>query len=115
MFDCVMPTRNARNGYLFVPGGHISIKRQEYTTDMRPLDETCNCLCCRRFSRAYLRHLFVAKELLYYRLASLHNLAFYKRHLAQLRQAIIEDRLAEVIAPYLKEQEILEEEQRSKK
>jgi queuine tRNA-ribosyltransferase len=77
MFDCVMPTRNARNATMFTSRGKLSIKSARYSSDDRPLDEACSCYTCRTFSRAYLRHLFNAGELLFYRLASLHNIAFY--------------------------------------
>jgi queuine tRNA-ribosyltransferase len=77
MFDCVLPTRNARNGTLFTSHGKINIKRREYAEDDRPLDAACNCYTCRSFSRAYLRHLFVSKELLALRLNSIHNLAYF--------------------------------------
>ena len=64
LFDCVLPTRNARNGTLFTAQGRVSIKRAEFASDPRPLDESCGCYCCRNFSRAYLRHLYVAGEIL---------------------------------------------------
>ena len=79
LFDCVLPTRNARNGTLFTAQGKLSIKRAEFASDPRPLDETCDCYCCRNFSRAYLRHLYVAGEILSSQLNSLHNLYFYHR------------------------------------
>ena len=77
MFDCVLPTRNARNGTLYTSLGKINIKRREYAEDDGPLDPACSCYTCRTFSRAYLRHLFHAKELLAFRLNSLHNLTYY--------------------------------------
>jgi len=77
MFDCVMPTRNARNGQLFVQGGHLNIANASHRDDRRPLDESCGCEACRRYSRAYLSHLFRSKEILFYRLATLHNLHYY--------------------------------------
>src|SRR5690606_13283444 len=80
LFDCVMPTRNARNGQAFVPGGRVVIKNAAYRSDPRVLDETCDCPACRGgYSRAYLRHLYVAGELLVHRLVSLHNLRYYAR------------------------------------
>jgi len=91
MFDCVMPTRNARNGMLFTSSGRIVIKNTCYREDDRPIDETCDCLTCRSFSRAYLRHLFMCRELLAYQLNTLHNLAYYCRLMRQMRQAIRED------------------------
>jgi queuine tRNA-ribosyltransferase len=90
MFDCVMPTRNARNGHLFVPGGHVNIANAGYRDDGRPLDEACACEACRRYSLAYLSHLFRSKEILYYRLATLHNLQYYLNLVRSARQAITE-------------------------
>lgn len=77
MFDCVLPTRNARNGTLYTSLGKINIKKQEYKKDESPLDPNCNCYTCQNFSKAYLRHLYTTKELLSYRLNTIHNLAFY--------------------------------------
>ena len=94
MFDCVLPTRNARNGTLFSRTGRISIKASRYLNDEKPIDENCGCLACRRYSRAYLCHLFRAKELTYYRLASLHNLTYYYDLMKGAREAIIENEYA---------------------
>ncbi|HEY7168286.1 MAG TPA: tRNA guanosine(34) transglycosylase Tgt [Candidatus Binatia bacterium] len=94
MFDCVLPTRNARNGTLFTFNGKLSIKRAEFARDPRPVDESCGCYCCRNFSRAYLRHLFVAGEILASQLNSLHNLYFYHRLVEYCRTAIRERRLS---------------------
>ncbi|HSW62674.1 MAG TPA: tRNA guanosine(34) transglycosylase Tgt [Dissulfurispiraceae bacterium] len=88
MFDCVMPTRNARNGTLFTSEGRVSIKRTEYKTDPGPLDPRCGCYTCRNYSRAYLRHLFLAKEILAMRLNTIHNLAFYLAFFGDMRKAI---------------------------
>ncbi|MBW1731518.1 MAG: tRNA guanosine(34) transglycosylase Tgt [Deltaproteobacteria bacterium] len=93
MFDCVMPTRNARNGTLFTRKGKISIKNARYVDDDRPVDEDCDCYTCRNYSRAYLRHLFMAKELLVYRLNTIHNITFYMDLMEDIRQAIREERL----------------------
>ena len=93
LFDCVIPTRNARNGTLFTSQGKLSIKRGEFASDARPLDEACDCYCCRNFSRAYLRHLFIAGEILSSQLNSLHNLYFYHRLLERCREAIREGRV----------------------
>lgn len=93
MFDCVMPTRNARNGTLFTAFGKVSIRRAEYKLDKRPLDPTCSCAACTKFSRAYLRHLYVTGELLYHRLASLHNVTYYLRLMEEMRAAIMAGRL----------------------
>jgi queuine tRNA-ribosyltransferase len=89
MFDCVMPTRNARNGYLFAAGGRVNIPNAANRTDLGPIDPTCPCSTCRTHSRAYLRHLYQAKEILYARLATLHNLTFYARHVRALRERIL--------------------------
>jgi queuine tRNA-ribosyltransferase len=92
MFDCVLPTRNARNGALFTKHGPVSIKNACYAEDDRPLDESCACYTCTHFSRAYLRHLFMAKELLAYRLNTIHNLHYYMGFMADIRKAIRQDR-----------------------
>ncbi|HLG22718.1 MAG TPA: tRNA guanosine(34) transglycosylase Tgt [Candidatus Manganitrophaceae bacterium] len=93
LFDCVLPTRHARTGSLFTRRGAIHIKNAQYTEDDRPLDPDCGCYTCRRFSRAYLRHLFMAKELLAIRLNTLHNLYYYLTLMKRLRRAIEEDAL----------------------
>jgi queuine tRNA-ribosyltransferase len=90
MFDCVLPTRNARNGQCFTEAGPLTIKHARYARDPAPLDPTCRCYTCRRFSRAYLRHLFVAEELLAYRLLSLHNVHYFLDLVARMRAAISE-------------------------
>jgi queuine tRNA-ribosyltransferase len=90
MFDCVMPTRNARNGTLFTSRGKMVIKNARYSDDDQPVDEKCDCYTCSHFSRAYLRHLFMAKELLSYRLNSIHNLHFYSHLMESIRCAILE-------------------------
>ncbi len=89
MFDCVMPTRNARNGSLFTPYGKLSIKQARYRDDRAPIDEQCGCYTCRNFSRAYLRHLFTAKEILSSILNSIHNLHFYLDLMRAIRKAIV--------------------------
>jgi len=94
MFDCVMPTRNARNGHLFTRYGDVRIKNACYKQDTRPLDETCGCYCCRNFSRAYLHHLHRVGEILGARLNTIHNLFYYQTLMTELRSAILEDRLA---------------------
>jgi queuine tRNA-ribosyltransferase len=88
LFDCVIPTRNGRNGTLFTSGGKISIKRAQFADDPRPLDEECGCYTCTHFSRAYLRHLFMAGEILASQLNSLHNLYFYHRMMDSCRDAL---------------------------
>jgi queuine tRNA-ribosyltransferase len=89
MFDCVMPTRNARNGSLFTSTGRLTISNACHKSDTSPLDADCPCDTCQTVSRAYLRHLYIAKEILYNRLATMHNLTFYARHMARLRDAIL--------------------------
>ncbi len=89
MFDCVMPTRNARNGSLFTSQGKVTISNAKHRLDTGPLDPECPCHTCRTTSRAYLRHLHIAKEILYNRYATLHNLTFYARHMARLRERIL--------------------------
>lgn len=95
MFDCVLPTRNARNGTLYTSLGKINIKRKEYAEDDSPLDPACACYTCRTFSRAYLRHLFQAKELLAFRLNSLHNLTYFLDLVRGARLAIRNGRFAD--------------------
>lgn len=88
MFDCVIPTRNARNGKLYTSGGTINIKNAAYAADAGPVDPHCSCYTCRHYSRAYLRHLFLSKEILAARLNTVHNLAFFLSLIRQIRQAI---------------------------
>jgi queuine tRNA-ribosyltransferase len=95
MFDCVMPTRNARNGQLFTSRGKINIKNARYADDTGPLDPDCGCEVCQKYSRAYLRHLFVSKELLSARLNTFHNLSYYVGLMNQMRTAILEGRFEE--------------------
>lgn len=89
MMDCVLPSRNARNGYLFTSQGRVIIKHSQYRTDESPVDPECGCYTCRGFSRAYLRHLFLAGEILYSTLATIHNLRRYFDIMRQIRQAIL--------------------------
>ncbi len=93
MFDCVIPTRNARNGTLFTSEGRLSIKNAQYAEDERPVDERCTCYTCSRFSRAYLRHLFMAREILSYRLNSIHNVHYYMQLMGEIREAIKQDQV----------------------
>jgi queuine tRNA-ribosyltransferase len=88
MFDCVLPTRNARNGHLFTSEGVVRIKNAQYAEDDRPLDAACTCYTCRTFSRAYLRHLFIAGEIVGSTLNTLHNLYFYLDTMRRIRDAI---------------------------
>ena len=89
LFDCVMPTRNARNGQLFTSQGRLNIKNAEFAEDVRPLDEHCECYTCKHFSRAYLRHLFQAGEMTAGTLNTLHNLHFYLDTMSRIREAIV--------------------------
>jgi queuine tRNA-ribosyltransferase len=89
MMDCVLPSRNARNGYLFTTFGRVVIKQSQYKEDARPIDEACLCYTCRTFSRAYLRHLFLAGEITFSILATLHNLRRYLDIMREIRQAIL--------------------------
>lgn len=100
MFDCVMPTRNARNGQLFTSRGRVNIKNQKYQDDLQPLDPECPCAACTQFSRAYLRHLFVCGEMLSARLNTLHNLTFYLSIMRQMRTAILENRFDEWVKSF---------------
>jgi len=100
MFDCVMPTRNARNGFLFTSQGKLVIKHARYARDERPLDPACACYTCKTFSRAYLRHLFIAGELVAMRLNTLHNLHFYASLMAGARAAIELDRYADFMKAF---------------
>lgn len=95
MFDCVMPTRNARNGHLFVSGGIVRIRNSQYRTDMRPLDDQCDCYTCQNFTRSYLHHLDRCKEILSSMLNTIHNLRYYQRLMADLRLAIEQGTLSE--------------------
>lgn len=92
MFDCVMPTRNARNGTFFTNFGKFNIKKAEFINDNESIDKTCSCYTCKNFSRGYLHHLFRAKELTFFRLASLHNLHFYLSLTKQMQEAIKNNR-----------------------
>ena len=92
MFDCVMPTRNARNGQLFTSHGTINISNARFREDTGPVDPACGCYTCRNYSRAYLRHLYMSKELLAYRLNSIHNIHYYTELMAAMRGAIAADR-----------------------
>ena len=98
MFDCVMPTRNARNGHLFTRFGDVKIKNARFKTDEAPLDPTCSCYTCRRFSRAYLHHLFRAGEILSSILNTIHNLHYYQTLMAEMRQAIEVGQFVQTVA-----------------
>lgn len=100
MFDCVIPTRHARNGNLFTKTGRINIKHARYTRDETPIDETCRCYTCRHVSRAYLRHLFIARELNGYYFNTVHNLFFYAELMKDIREAIQQGRFDEFCADF---------------
>ena len=95
MFDCVMPTRNARKGTIFTRNGKLIIKSARYKQDFSPIDEECDCYACRNFSRAYIRHLFSVDELLGMRLATIHSLHFYMELISKARKAILENRFSQ--------------------
>jgi queuine tRNA-ribosyltransferase len=98
MFDCVLPTRTARNGLLFTSEGRLVIKNAKHIDDERPLDPKCSCYTCRTFSRAYLRHLFIAQEIVAMRLNTIHNLHFFLTLMKEAREAIEQDRYADFLA-----------------
>ena len=97
MFDCVMPTRNGRNAMTFTSQGKVKLRNKCHERDLSPLDPECDCLACTRYSRGYLRHLFMSKEMLGPILASIHNLTFYQKTVRGLREAILENRSAEFV------------------
>lgn len=105
MFDCVMPTRNARNGMLFTQYGDIKIKQAKYREDFHPLDARCACYTCQNFSRAYLRHLFVSREILSSILNTIHNLHYYISLLDQCRQAIANNNFSEFKLEFLRKRQ----------
>ena len=104
MFDCVMPTRNARNGYIFTSHGVLKLRNARHKTSTLPLDEECNCYACENFSRAYLHHLDKCNEILGSQLNTIHNLHFYQQHMAGIRQAIEEQRLDAFAAEFYQQQ-----------
>lgn len=101
LFDCVMPTRNARNASAFTSEGVVKVRNLKHQLDTAPLDPECDCLCCQRHSRGYLRHLFMAGEMLGPMLLSVHNLAYYQRLMRELREAVSQNRGAEFRAGHL--------------
>jgi queuine tRNA-ribosyltransferase len=98
MFDCVMPTRNGRNGTLFTSQGKVNIKNQSHKFDDSPLDKDCSCYTCQNFSRGYLRHLYAAGELTALRLLSLHNLTYYLKLIKDIRNAIDNGKFQELLS-----------------
>lgn len=109
LFDCVMPTRNARNGQLFTSRGKVNIKNAKYIDDPGPLDPECLCEACTKYSRAYLRHLFVCGELLSARLNTVHNLTYYVTIMRQMREAILENRFDAWVKAFYKKREAVSE------
>jgi len=101
MFDCVLPTRNARHGHLFTSAGVVRIKNEKYTEDFAPLDPECGCYTCKNYTKAYLRHLFTSNEILSLRLNTLHNVAFYQDLMKKVREAIEDDKFAEFKKKFL--------------
>ena len=97
MMDCVLPSRNARNGYLFTSAGRVIIKQVRYRKDERPVDEQCGCYTCKRYSRSYLRHLFQSGEILFSVLATRHNIQRYLDIMRGIRHAIISNSLPEYL------------------
>ena len=110
LFDCVLPTRNARNGMLFTSKGKISIKQARYAEDPGPIDESCLCYSCRHYSRAYLRHLYLANEILSSRLNTIHNIYYYMELMKEIRKAIQEGRLFQLCQTYISQVNGLQEE-----
>ena len=100
MFDCVMPTRNARNGQMFIESGTINIYNSRFKDDTQPVDKNCTCYTCRNYSRAYLRHLFMSKELLAYRLTTIHNIHFYVNLVKKMRKAILNDKFENFVRDF---------------
>jgi len=105
MFDCVMPTRNARNGTLFTTFGRINIRGAKFKEDPKPLDEACECYTCQNYSRAYLNHLFRSGEMSFFRLASIHNLHYYLNLMREAREAILNDNWIQFKKEFYKKRE----------
>jgi queuine tRNA-ribosyltransferase len=109
MFDCVMPTRNARNGHIFTSQGLLRLRNKRYRNDSKPLDVNCKCYTCKNFSRAYLHHLDKCKEMLGAQLNTIHNLSYYQSVMSGLRAAIEKGRLTAFVDEFLAEQKQLSE------
>jgi queuine tRNA-ribosyltransferase len=105
LFDCVLPTRNARNGMLFTSSGPVNIRNSAHRDDAGPVDPQCTCPLCGHYSRGYLRHLFLEKEIYGHRLATIHNLSFYSRMMENIRKAVEENRLDYFAGEFLAEME----------
>ena len=110
MFDCVMPTRNARNAHLFTSKGLLRLRNKRFRQDTKPLDENCRCYTCQNFSRAYLHHLDKCREMLGAQLNTIHNLHYYQDLMAELRGAIARGELADFVSKFDEEQQILQNE-----
>ncbi|WP_158769123.1 tRNA guanosine(34) transglycosylase Tgt [Paraglaciecola sp. L1A13] len=106
MFDCVMPTRNARNGHLFVTSGIVKIRNAVHKTDIGPLDDKCDCYTCKNYSRSYLHHLDKCNEILGARLNTVHNLRYYQRVMQGLRDAIAEQKLDDFVAEFYAQKDL---------
>lgn len=109
LFDCVLPTRNARNGMLFTSRGRMNIRNACYKEDLRPVDKDCKCELCRNYSRSYLRHLFLEKEIYAHRLASVHNLSHYANAMSDIRTAIAAGTVSTLYRRFLAEMEELDD------
>ena len=105
MFDCVMPTRNARNGTLFTSFGRLNIRNAKFKEDEKPLDEECVCYTCQNYSRAYLNHLYKSGEMSYFRLASIHNLHYYLNLMREARKSILNDNWVQFKNDFYKKRE----------
>jgi queuine tRNA-ribosyltransferase len=103
MFDCVIPTRYARSATLFTRRGRIRMNHRRYRRDMYPIDTSCDCYACKTFSRAYLHHLYAANEILAAILGAIHNVRFYQRLMAEMREAIVASRFAAWKADFYRE------------
>jgi len=106
MFDCVVPTRNGRNGQAFTWKGDLQLRNAQYKKDFSPIDEKCDCYACKNYTRAYIRHLFNTEEILGLRLVSLHNLSFYANLMKEIRRAIAENRFEEFKKQFLSQYEV---------
>ena len=107
MFDCVMPTRNARNGYLFTSQGLLKLRNAKNRSDLSPIDKNCDCYTCKNFSRSYLHHMDKCKEMLGAQLNTIHNVHYYQTLMADLRQAIEQGTLADFVKSFYQEQQVL--------
>lgn len=103
MFDCVLPTRIARNGTAMVREGFLTIRNAPFAEDFTPVDDTCDCYACRNYTRAYIRHLIKADEILGGRLLSIHNIRFLERLAAEIREAIMQDRYLDFKEGFMKQ------------